>query len=376
MAIVGGVLAGLLVLFTLRRCFLIAASALPARSAAARATPPVVVTLAARDEEGRLGPLLAAFDRLEYPGNAVEFVLVDDGSRDRTGAELSAWAESRTKARVLSIPASVGKAEALNRAMALAPGAELVAVYDADLRPRPDSLAILAAAFADPRVGAASGYRRPSNARRTPIAAYAALEAWVHQLVTQLGKERCGWNPTTMGGHCVYRRAALDEVGGFPTRALGEDIELSLGMVAAGWRTRFLIDALADGLVVESLARYWNQRTRWTRVLYDSSKKASRLEGWMVAAGYSDRIVFLLAIAFAAAGRMSAAWAGLYLVPPVLAIASALSRARAGPGFALYLAAWILPLFALDLAVTVVASVNGLLRRRVCWPTGAEKRAV
>jgi cellulose synthase/poly-beta-1,6-N-acetylglucosamine synthase-like glycosyltransferase len=372
---VGAILAGLLVAFTARRCVLIVASALRPRRTSTGHAPPVVVALAARDEETRVPPLLDTFARLEYPADRLSFVLVDDGSRDGTGAVLSAWASSRPNARCVTNAESIGKAGSLNRAMGLAPAAEIVVVYDADLRPHPDALAILASAFADPRIGAASGYRRPLNAMRTPIAAYASLEAWVHQLVTQAGKDRCGWNPTTMGGHCAYRRAALDEVGGFPTRALGEDIEVSLGMVAAGWRTRFLAGALADGLVVESLARYWNQRTRWTRVLYASSKKASRLEGWMVAAGYSDRIVFLLSIAFVLAGWMSAPWLLLYLVPPVLAIASALARADAGARFAAYLALWIVPLFALDVCVTLVASVNGLRRKRVAWPTGAERRA-
>ena len=57
---------------------------------------------------------------------------------------------------------------------------------------------------------------------------YAALEAWVHQLVVLAGKERWGWNPPTMGGNCVYRVAAVEELGGFPVNTSTEDIEVSL----------------------------------------------------------------------------------------------------------------------------------------------------
>jgi cellulose synthase/poly-beta-1,6-N-acetylglucosamine synthase-like glycosyltransferase len=69
---------------------------------------------------------------------------------------------------------SVGKGQALNLALRAAPATDLVAVYDADLTPRAGSLRILTAAFLDPRVAAATGYRRLSNAGQGPVAAYGA----------------------------------------------------------------------------------------------------------------------------------------------------------------------------------------------------------
>jgi cellulose synthase/poly-beta-1,6-N-acetylglucosamine synthase-like glycosyltransferase len=360
----------LLVIFTLRRYVLIVASLLPGRHASSEYEPPVVVIVAARNEEGHLPGLLEALERLEYPAEKLHFLLVNDGSSDATGNILDNWVAGRPNARYLELVEGVGKAEALNRALRESPEAELVAVYDADLRPHPDSLKAMAAAFGEPRVGAVSGYRRPSNADRSPVAAYAALEACVHQLVTQAGKERFGWNPTTMGGHCVYRRSALLEVGGFPPGSLSEDIEVSLALVAVGRRTRFLREAVAGSLIVESLRRYWNQRSRWTQGMYASARRASRLESWLVAAGYADRLAFVGSLALFGLGHMGFVWPVLYLTAPAAAILVALGRADPSKRFVLYLLLWSLPMFTVDVGISLFATISGPLRRRVPWHTG------
>jgi cellulose synthase/poly-beta-1,6-N-acetylglucosamine synthase-like glycosyltransferase len=363
----------LLLAFTLRRFIMIVASALPPRPGNPGVEPSVAVIVAAKNEEARLPNLLRALDRVKYSPERICFVMVDDGSRDITGQLLEAWAATRTNARCVRSVESVGKAQALNLALRDAPETELVAVYDADLTPCADSLRILAGAFLNPRVAAAVGYRRPSNAGRSPVAAYGALEYIVHQLVTQVGKQRLALNPTTLGGNCVYRRGALRDLGGFPAGALSEDIEVSLALVKAGWRTHFCPEAVADSPAIESLKRFWNQRSRWTRGLYRSSTKASGLESWLVSAGYVDRLVFLATLALSAAGSIELAWPALYLSMPAAAMALALWRASLGKGVTAYVLFWTVPMFAVDIAVSVAATVNALLGRRQKWPTGPER---
>jgi cellulose synthase/poly-beta-1,6-N-acetylglucosamine synthase-like glycosyltransferase len=360
----------LLSTFTLRRLILIAAAALPAREGCAAFLPSVVVAVAVRNEEANLPGLLAALDGLKYPDDALYFVLVDDGSRDATGRILREWATGRPRTETVALSQSVGKSAALNMALAAAPETEVVAVYDADLRPHPDSLAQLASCFRDPRVGAAAGYRQPTNAGRNPTTAYGALESVVHQMVTQAGKERLGLNPTTLGGNCLYRRSALAAVGGFPPDSFSEDIEVSLALVAAGWRTRFFRNAVAGTAVVDSLGRYWNQRARWTRGLYRSTRRASGLESWLVSAGYADRIVFLAALALAATGHLSPAWLALYCMAPAAAVGTALCRSHLGAAASSRMLLWAVPMFFVDLAATVAATANALLGRRLKWRTG------
>lgn len=360
----------LLVVFTLRRCIMVVAAALPARNRTSQSDPTVAAIVAARNEEEHLPGLVEAFERLDYPPGKISFVFVNDGSRDATAKILESWVAARSNARYVELAESVGKAQALNQALRAAPEAELVAVYDADLRPRADSLRILASVFHDPRVGAAAGYRRPSNAERSPIAAYGALESLVHQLVTQAGKERLGLNPTTLGGNCAYRRSALLRVGGFPPGSLSEDIEVSLALVAAGWRTRFCRTAVAESTMVESLRRYWNQRSRWTRGIYRSARRASHLESWLVSTGYFDRLVFLVAVAVAASGHMGFGWPALYLLGPMFAVCTALYRASMSKKLTAYVLFWSFPMFAVDITVTLASTVNAVFRRQVEWHPG------
>jgi cellulose synthase/poly-beta-1,6-N-acetylglucosamine synthase-like glycosyltransferase len=366
----GWVVLVLLAVFTLRRLILIVAAALPARASVAGYEPSVAAIVAVRNEEANLPRLLEAFERLEYPREKLHFVFVNDGSLDATSRILHNWTRLHPNARLLEVATSEGKALALDRALDATPETELVAVYDADLAPSPASLGILAAVFQDVRVAAAAGFRRPSDAGANPITAYGALESFVHQLVTQAGKDRLCLNPTTLGGNCLYRRSALAAVGGFRPGAFSEDIETSLALVAAGWRTRFCRDAVSESVLLKSLGRYWNQRARWTRGIYSSARKARRPESWLVSAGYSDRLLFLAALALAATGQIRLVWPALYLLAPAVAIATALGRAGVGGKLAVYIVYWTIPMFVVDVAATVVATANTLLRRRLDWWTG------
>jgi cellulose synthase (UDP-forming) len=67
------------------------------------------------------------------------------------------------------------------------------------------------------------------------------------------------------GTNVVFRRAALDETGGFPTHSITEDFELSITLHERGWHTAYLPKILASGLGPEDMAAYTTQQLRWAR---------------------------------------------------------------------------------------------------------------
>lgn len=89
------------------------------------APPLAAVLVAARDEEGRIGPTVRAL-RAAFPGAAI--VVADDGSRDGTAAE----AEAAGADTVLRLPHR-GKGQALTLAERAAPPGPVI-LCDADLR--------------------------------------------------------------------------------------------------------------------------------------------------------------------------------------------------------------------------------------------------
>jgi len=345
--------------FTVRRLAFVLAPPRGRSSPRAVDPPSVVIAVAARNEEERVGDLLSALDRLEYDG-PVGYLFVDDASTDRTPEILREWTSGRVDARLLVLPARQGKAAALNTGLQ-EDAAEFVYCLDADQQPAPDALAQAAELTAgDERLGAVCGYRRPITDRPAAAARYAALEAWVHQLVVLEGKDRLHLNPASSGGNTLLRRSALDACGGFPVGALSEDTETTLAMIARGWTTRFLRSAQADTQVPDSLDELRRQRARWTVGLYRSSSHASSPESLVTALGYADRIVWL-----AAAGCAAVEWIPLwipagYFIGPLAAIPLALSRAGVGLAFPRYLAAAV-QVFPLDVFWTLRTTAQRFL---------------
>jgi cellulose synthase (UDP-forming) len=67
------------------------------------------------------------------------------------------------------------------------------------------------------------------------------------------------------GTNVVFRRAALDEIGGFPETSVTEDFELSIELHERGWTSEYVPEVLANGLGPEDLGSYVSQQHRWAR---------------------------------------------------------------------------------------------------------------
>jgi cellulose synthase (UDP-forming) len=67
------------------------------------------------------------------------------------------------------------------------------------------------------------------------------------------------------GTNVVFRRSALEAIGGFPTNSVTEDFELSVTLHERGLHTAYLPKVLASGLGPEDMASYVTQQLRWAR---------------------------------------------------------------------------------------------------------------
>jgi cellulose synthase/poly-beta-1,6-N-acetylglucosamine synthase-like glycosyltransferase len=65
------------------------------------------------------------------------------------------------------------------------------------------------------------------------------------------------------GSGWVIRRQALDNVKNFPTECLTEDVYTAVLMLAAGWKSIYVPEALQYGLLPDTYFAHIKQFTRW-----------------------------------------------------------------------------------------------------------------
>lgn len=238
--------------------------------------PPVTVLVAAYNEAAAIHDTLASLAAQSYPG-LVEILVLNDGSTDATPAIARAAVQdlafpATTTVQVLDYPVNAGKAAVLNRGLRAA-SHDLIVTLDADSWVRHDGLAQIVERLAtDPaNTRAIAGAVMVRNSRVNfltraqewdyfhGIAAVKRMQSMYHgTLVAQ-------------GAFSLYRRDALEQVGGWP-ECVGEDIVVSWALLKAGHRIGYAEDALAFTNVPEKFKQFALQRKRWSRGLVEAFK--------------------------------------------------------------------------------------------------------
>jgi cellulose synthase (UDP-forming) len=185
--------------------------------------------------------------------------VLDDGDSDEI-ASMAGRAGARYVRRADHRGAKAGN---INHALGLT-DAPFVMVLDCDHVPARDFLEATLGCFGDERVAFAQAPQYYANWDRGEIPA----AAWGQQALFfgPIARGKDGHDAMfCCGTNVVFRRAALDEVGGFPTESVTEDFELSVHMHERGWRSRYVPEVLARGLGPEDMASYVSQQQRWSR---------------------------------------------------------------------------------------------------------------
>jgi biofilm PGA synthesis N-glycosyltransferase PgaC len=237
--------------------------------------PFVSIVVAAYCEEAVIGETLDALLELDYPN--YEVVVVDDGSRDRTGEIVRRRLVPDGRVRLLEKRVNEGKAMALNDAIPVTRG-EIVVVIDADIRPRPDVLRYMVGHFRHGRVAAVAGNPQVTNTR-TMLAKIQATE--FASIVSVLRRAQRVWGRilTVSGAICAFRKSALVDVGLFDPDKVTEDIALSWKLQRRFYDIRYEPRAVVAMQVPETFAGLWKQRKRWAKGLAQVLRSNANLLG-------------------------------------------------------------------------------------------------
>lgn len=253
------------------------------RGRRARSAPPppdrwprVTVQLPIYNERRVVARLIGAVAALDYPPDRLEIQVLDD-STDDTATRAGA-AVARARARGVAIhhlrrARRAGfKAGALAKGLARATG-ELVAVFDADFVPRPDFLRRMVPHFQDPTVGMAQARWGHLNRGRSALTEAQAVMLDSHFVLEHETRMGSGLFFNFNGTAGVWRRACIEDAGGWSHDTLTEDLDLSYRAQLAGWRFVFDGSVESPAELPDDMAALGSQQRRWTKGSIQTARK-------------------------------------------------------------------------------------------------------
>lgn len=188
--------------------------------------------------------------------------ILDDGNRP----ELRKKAEEWGCAYISRKERTHAKAGNLNHALQLTRG-EFLAILDTDCVPQPDFLAKTLGYFHDQKV---AFVQTPHNYYNVDSFQFRISmekrKSWTEQnlFYRLIMPGRDYWNSAFFAGTAaVFRKKALEDIGGFATGSITEDLHTTILLYARGWKGVYHNEVLSNELAAKDLKNYHVQQLRW-----------------------------------------------------------------------------------------------------------------
>ena len=185
-----------------------------------------------------------------------EVWVLDDGHSPEV-AQLA----SEEGVHYLTRPGNKGaKAGNINHALRHTSG-EFFVILDADFVPSPDFLVETLPFFANDTVAFVQTPQVYGNIHNF-ISRGAGFMQTVFYSLIQTGKNRFN-SAFCVGTNVVFRRSAVEEIGGIYDKSKSEDIWTSIRLHQRGWQSVYIPTILAIGDTPETIEAYTKQQVRW-----------------------------------------------------------------------------------------------------------------
>ncbi len=231
--------------------------------------PPVTVQLPIFNEMYVADRLITAVCEMDYPRELLEIQVLDDSTDETTAiAEL---AVRRHAARGFNITYLHRVDRIGYKAGALEAGlkestAPYIAIFDADFIPPKEFLRrTLPHLVADPGVGMVQARWGHINQDYSLLTKIQSILLDAHFVLEHGGRNRAGCFFNFNGTAGVWRRAAIDDAGGWQHDTLTEDLDLSYRAQLKGWRFVFLPDVVSPAEVPVEMNSFKSQQHRWAK---------------------------------------------------------------------------------------------------------------
>ena len=238
--------------------------------------PRVTIQLPIFNEQYVVGRLIEAICHLDHPKDKLEIQVLDD-STDETVAVASNLVEHYAG---LGYPITYHhrsnrkgfKAGALAEGLKTAQG-EFVAIFDADFTPPEDFLRRTIDHFTDPKVAMVQTRWTHINRHYSFLTEVEAILLDGHFVLEHSGRARSGVFFNFNGTAGVWRRAAIEDAGGWQHDTLTEDTDLSYRAQLKGWKFVYLQDVECPAELPVEMTAFKTQQARWAKGLIQTGKK-------------------------------------------------------------------------------------------------------
>jgi cellulose synthase/poly-beta-1,6-N-acetylglucosamine synthase-like glycosyltransferase len=221
----------------------------------------VTELIPAHNESATIAATMRAVAALRGP--VVQVIVAENGSSDDTVAvaEAEAALHPHLSWEVRSC-GPLGKAGALNSCLPDVIG-EVVILLDADTVLDQDFALAVLPHFDAPNIGAVAGNVKVGN-RHLFMGRLQALEYISSLAVDRRAQAYLGVVSVVPGAAGAFRRDALVRVGGWPSRTLTEDADLTVELLAARWEIPYEPAAISWTEAPATAAEVVRQRRRWS----------------------------------------------------------------------------------------------------------------
>lgn len=238
--------------------------------------PMVTLQLPIFNEKYTIKRLLAAITQLDYPADRLQIQVLDDSTDDT--ADLTQQLVEEYKSQGVNIEwlhrvdRTGYKAGALHEGLRTASG-EFIGIFDADFVPKRDWLKKTIPLFTDPNVGCLQTRWGHTNRKYNSLTRAEALAVDGHFIVEQTVRSQNDFFLNFNGTAGLWRRACIEDAGGWQWDTLTEDLDLSYRAQMRGWRIGYNPNVVVPAELPSEVEAFKKQQFRWAKGSFQVVRK-------------------------------------------------------------------------------------------------------
>ena len=215
--------------------------------------------------------------QLDWPKDKLRIQLLDDSTDETSDRAAAVIAELQATGAIIDhirrSDRSGFKAGACAHGLTLT-DEPFIAMLDADFRPPPEWLKRTVPLFLkDPRAGFVQSRCEFQNYETNWLTRAQGLVQDGHYLVEQRSRANAGWLFQFNGTGGIWRRATVEDAGGWSDYSLTEDLDLTVRAALRDWHGLFVSHPAIPGQVPEGIRDFRRQQRRWSNGFVQVAQK-------------------------------------------------------------------------------------------------------